>query len=103
MGQEQSVRSESEVEECIGECVEEKMMSDDVFRPFTPPFAQLQSFAGRNKLIGVERELQKENVDLKGIDEELGEQEDKLDVVYDPVLKCYYEPKTGCYYQRDNI
>ena len=53
------------------------------FRPFTPPFAQFCSLAKTKK----EAEQLKEN------------NEEKLDVIYDPILKCYYEPSTGNYYQ----
>ncbi len=77
------------------------------FRPFTPPFAQLQSEPVRiasdaAKLGGA-----------KGLTAEGGEEEvefcericeepetgGKVELVYDPVMKCYYDPRSGAYYQ----
>lgn len=59
------------------------------FRPFTPPFAQF-------KCAGMGR---KETGEEIGEMAETASNEQKLDVIYDPILKCYYEPKTGNYYQ----
>jgi len=100
IGKEQRFECENEGEESPIDCIKGLMSNEISFRPFTPPFAQLQSFSTKIKSesIGEEKELQKENVDLKDTSKE-----EKLDVMYDPILKCYYEPKTGSYYQCDNL
>ena len=37
---------------------------------------------------------------MPGGDEQDGDSgEDDLDLMYDPVLKCYYDPKTNKYYE----
>lgn len=55
-------------------------------RPFTPPFAGLSSF----------RNL-KTPEEYQTVEEE-GEEE-AVELVYDPVLKCYYDPSTHEYYE----
>ncbi len=86
------------------------------FRPFTPPFAQLQSSPGKimqaslvlatgEKEMGEKKAgktLDEGGIEFReGINEVFEEDEGKIDVVYDPILKCYYDPKTNTYYQVD--
>ena len=89
--------------ESIVEYINGKGLTDNnvTFRPFTPPFAQLQSFTAKQNMVSTLKKMQKENVDFEDIHEVEGEEEDKLELVYDSILKCYYEPKSGNYYQFD--
>ena len=83
------------------------------FRPFTPPFAQLQS-SPRKLVKGLKNdkeseagltphkqsvEDEKDGLEFKEMNEVFGDDSGKIDVVYDPILKCYYDPKTNAYYQ----
>lgn len=81
----------------------------DNFRPFTPPFAKLQSSPAKikekgaalqeeNKVMPIEQKIDAD-LDMKNINEVYGEDEEKIDMVYDPVLKCYYDPNTNTYFQ----
>ncbi|CAG9332669.1 unnamed protein product [Blepharisma stoltei] len=60
-------------------------------RPFTPPFAGLSSM--RNIKASYEEEQQAE------IEGEGEGEEEAVELVYDPVLKCYYDPSTHEYYE----
>ena len=50
------------------------------YRPFTPPFAGISSMKNINV-------AEKEN------------EEEAVELVYDPILECYYDPTTMEYYQ----
>ena len=105
---------DSVIEECPTDAPNTLMNNGMAFRPFTPPFAQLQSSSTKLKQ---SLQCSKESVSLKesvkggnaggdedfgGINEVFGEDDEKVDVVYDPILKCYYDPKSGNYYQLSN-
>jgi hypothetical protein len=53
----------------------------DALRPFSPPFAQVLGIPKTKKVT-------------------LKEEDNKVEVMFDPLLKCYYDPKTNMYYQR---
>lgn len=36
---------------------------------------------------------------FEDIDSQYGEEDELIDVIYDPQLNCYFDPKTGDYYQ----
>jgi hypothetical protein len=73
---------ETEINESVSDSLAKvtPTIADMNFRPFTPPFAQFRSL-GKTKKERIEKE------------------DEKLDVIYDSILKCYYEPSTGNYYQ----
>ena len=81
--------------------------NSESLRPFSPPFAQV---TGQSRTPnGKAAEKQKQNMrkalgkyedslDNK-IVEYRDEEDEKINVIYDPILKCYYDPKTNAYYQ----
>jgi hypothetical protein len=68
-------------------------------RPYTPPFAGLTMQSSRGAI------LEDSLADLDEVRqqhepiEETKEQEEEVEVVYDPVLNCYYDPNTHEYYE----
>jgi len=76
--------TELEVNDSTSGYVEEGLMKDVLtVRPFTPPFGKLLN----------DKEMETVQINSK---------KDTLEVVFDPILKCYYEPKTGNYYHLTN-
>lgn len=113
----ETVENPESIIEQVKETPNSLMNTDMGFRPFTPPFAQFQSSPSKLKKsmqkievtkestkasIGTEGGRDTQGVEFGGINEVFGEDEEKIDVVYDPILKCYYDPNTGNYYQLSN-
>ncbi len=72
-------------------------------RPFSPPFAAV-SGAALVSAVATKNETRKcgsprfdDSLDAKGEKKDQGD--DKVNVIYDHILKCYYEPKSNTYYQ----
>jgi len=74
------------------------------YRPFTPPFSQLNFTASKNTSKTNYTKKYNPNTDIKqpinkpNIRSNVGE-DDKLLLIYDEILNCYYDPLTGNYYQ----
>ena len=89
-------------------------LTEEKPRPFSPPFHQLNT-KSKHKSIGdkhqniAEEEIsgEKENIEEEERDEnykkyyEQKKNDEMVDVIYDPVFKCYYDPKTKNYYELD--
>lgn len=79
------------------------LQEKDNLRPFSPPFAQLKGGNNTNspnlKLSPMKMSNKYEDSLDNKIIEFHNEDDEKINVIYDPVLKCYYDPKTNEYYQ----
>lgn len=79
--------------------------TNEMERPFSPPFSQLGTKsklqsglkASDKNQSGITKNAKFED-SLEG-NEVVQEKDEKINVVYDPILKCYYDPKANTYYQ----
>eukprot|EP00830_Metopus_es_P002180 TRINITY_DN11944_c0_g1_i1.p1 TRINITY_DN11944_c0_g1~~TRINITY_DN11944_c0_g1_i1.p1 ORF type:complete len:165 (+),score=40.21 TRINITY_DN11944_c0_g1_i1:253-747(+) len=78
---------------------------DPISQPFSPPFLRLSNDNPVSKSVNLYDRSTKPGKGLPEKQEDLkqtshtAEDSDKVDLVFDSLLKCYFDPKTNTYYE----
>ena len=78
--------------------MDDLLKTDSQFsRPFSPPSSNLINLIDKNKTVITEKNNDKVMMDFTSRSDN-PQEEDKVELEYDPILNCYYDPKTNQYY-----